>query len=549
MRDINAGKLLRWPTVVVAASLIVSACGGAPSTPGASAPAASQKAPDQVFRDYSMTDEPPFLDPAMATDGNSLQPIRQIFVGLARFDKDLKVVPWAADTWDVSPDGKTYTFHIHKGIKWHDGSGELKAEDFKYSIERTIKKKDSTVSMLYLGDIVGAQDLLDGKAQTLESVRAVDPYTLAITIDAPKAYFLGKLVYPTSYAVKKDAVEKGGDAWATKTETLVGAGPFKLTEWTHDQRLILSRFDEYWEGKAQLARIELPIVKDENTRMSMYEKGDLDNVAVPSGQLDRVKADPKLSKELVSFPRLQIYYLAMNQAKAPFDKKEVREAFNYGVNKQQLTEIALKGALTPADGIVPPGMPGHNMELKPLGYDATKAKQALAQAGFPEGRGLPPLSLVTRQGAGTYKKIAETLTGIYKQSLGLDLTVEEMEWGAFLAQVQRGNAPPAYVLAWGADYPDPQNFLDILFHTGSKNNRTNYHNEQLDKLLDQAAVETDFAKRMKLYNQAEQMIVDDTPWAPLAFGQDNMLTRAYVQGVVRTPMGLLYYYPIQIAPH
>ena len=540
----------------VAATLILSACGvAAPSAPSAgsaptAAPAAAQpKEADHVLRDYILTDEPPFLDPAMATDTTSLAPIRQIFVGLVRFDKDLKVVPWAADRWDVSPDGTTYTFAIHKGIKWHDGSGEVKAEDFKYSIERTIKKKDSTVSMLYLGDIVGAKDLLDGKLETLQSVNVVDPYTLAITIDAPKAYFLGKLVYSTSYAVNRAAVEKGGDGWATKPETLVGAGPFKLTEWTHDQRLVLTRYDDYFEGKASLTRVELPIVKDENTRLSMYEKGDLDVVNVPSGQLDRVKSDPQLSKELISYPRLSIYYIAMNQAKPPFDKKEVREAFNYGVNKQQLTEVALKGLLTPADGIVPPGMPGNNKDLRPLGYDAAKAKQALAQAGYPEGRGFPAVSLVTRQGAGTYKKIAETLTGIYKQSLGIDLTVEEMEWGAFLAQVQRGNAPPAYVLAWSADYPDPQNFLDILFHTGSKNNRTNYHNEQVDKLLDQGAVEPDFDKRMKIYNQAEQMIVDDTPWVPLAFGEEHLLQRAYVQGAVRTPMGMLYYYPIKVNPH
>jgi ABC-type transport system substrate-binding protein len=562
-------QLVRTLMLGVAACLFLSACGPTPTGPAAptTAPAAAKTAPtaantapaapntavpqkqsDQVIRE-SLQDEPPFLDPAMATDGSSLTPIRQIFVGLARFDKDLKVVPWAADSWDVSPDGQTYTFHIHKGIKWHDGSGELKADDFKYSIERTIKKKDSTVSMLYLGDIVGAQDLLDGKKDTLESVRVVDPYTLAITIDAPKAFFLGKLVYPTSYAVKKDTVEKGGEGWATKPETLVGAGPFKVTEWTHDQRVVVSRFDDYWEGKASLARVEMPIVKDENTRQSMYEKGDLDIALVPSGQLDRVKGDPKLSKELSSYARLRIYYLAMNQAKPPFDKKEVREAFNYGVNKAQLTEIALKGALTPADGIVPPGMPGNNKDLKPLAYDATKAKQLLAQAGYPDGRGLPAFNIVTRQGAGTYKKIAETLTGVYKQSLGIDLTVEEMEWGAFLAQVQRGNAPPAYVLAWGADYPDPQNFLDILFHTGSKNNRTNYHNEQVDKLLDQAAVEPDFDKRMKIYNQAEQMIVDDTPWAPLAFGQEYILQRPYVQNAVQTPMGLLYYYPIQITAH
>jgi ABC-type transport system substrate-binding protein len=442
--DSYRSRLTRTLMLGVAASLLVSACGPTPTAPAAptAAPTAAKTAPagattapaapttaapqkqaDQVLRDYILTDEPPFLDPAMATDGNSLAPIRQVFVGLARFDKDLKVIPWAADSWDVSPDGKTYTFHIHKGIKWHDGSGELTADDFKYSIERTIKKKDSTVSMLYLGDIVGAKDLLDGKQETLESVKVVDPYTLAITLDAPKAFFLGKLVYPTSYAVKKDAVEKGGDAWATRVETLVGAGPFKLTEWTHDQRVVLSRFDDYWEGKAALARVEMPIVKDENTRLSMYEKGDLDIALVPSGQLDRVKGDAKLSKELSSYPRLQIYYLAMNQAKPPFDKKEVREAFNYGVNKAQVTEIALKGALTPADGIVPPGMPGFNKDLKPLAYDGAKAKQLLAQAGYPEGRGLPAFNIVTRQGAGTYKKIAETLTGVYKQSLGIDLTV------------------------------------------------------------------------------------------------------------------------------
>ena len=251
-------RKLRWSafrfvTLLAAIGLALSGCtGGAVPAP----PSTPQNEPQQVLRDASEIDEPPFLDPAMATDGISLMPIQQIFVGLVRFDKDLKVIPWAADSWDVSPDGKTYTFHIHKGIKWHDGQGEVTAQDFKYSIERTIKKKESTVSMLYLGDIVGAKDLLDGKAETLESVKASDPYTLAITIDAPKAYFLGKLVYPTSYAVKKDAVEKGGDSWSSKPETVVGAGPFKLTEWTHDQRLVLTRFDDYWEGKASLARIE-----------------------------------------------------------------------------------------------------------------------------------------------------------------------------------------------------------------------------------------------------------------------------------------------------
>jgi oligopeptide transport system substrate-binding protein len=532
---------LRFVTLFAAAGLALSGCtAGVPV-----APAAPQNEPEQVLRDASV-DEPPFLDPALATDGNSLLPIRQIFVGLVRFDKDLKVIPWAADSWDVSPDGKTYTFHVHKGIKWHDGQGELTAQDFKYSIERTIKKRESTVSMLYLGDIVGAQSLLDGQTESLESVKVVDPNTLAITIDAPKAYFLGKLVYPTSYAVKKDAVDKGGDGWSSKPETVVGAGPFKLTEWTHDQRLVLTRFDDYWEGKASLARVEMPIVKDENTRMSLYEKGELDMVDVPSGQLDRVKGDAALSKQLISYARLSIYYLAMNQAKAPFDNKQVREAFNYAVNKQQLTDVALKGLLTPADGIVPPGMPGHNDHLKPLAFDASKARELLGQAGYPDGRGFPAVSLVTRQGAGTYKKIAETLTGIFKQNLGLDLTVEEMEWGAFLAQVQRGNAPPAYVLSWGADYPDPQNFLDILFHTGSKNNRTNYHNDAVDQLLDQAATERDFNKRMGLYNQAEQMIVDDTAWVPLADGQSWVLQRDNVQGAVRTPMGLLYYYPIKL---
>src|SRR5262249_1562970 len=159
------------------------------------------------------------------------------------------------------------------------------------------------------------------------------------------------------------------------------------------------------------------------------------------------------------------------------------QAFNYAVDKDALINIALKGSLSPADGIVPPGMPGFNKDLKPLKFDAAKAKQLLAQAGFANGQGFPDVKIVTRQGAGTYKKIAEALTGIFKQNLGMDLKVEEREWGAFLAEGQGGNAPPAYVLAWGADYPDPQNFVDILFHTGSKNNRTNYHNPQVDALL------------------------------------------------------------------
>lgn len=532
------------------------ACGGGDSTKDTGAPGqgAGAQQPgggtqsggpekEQVFR-FALADEPPFMDPAMATDGTSLSMIRQVYVGLVRFDKDLKVVPWAASKWDVSADGKTYTFTIVKGIKWHDGQGEVKAGDFKYAIERTLKRKDSTVALLYLGDIVGAKDLQDGKLDTLDSVKVVDDSTLAITIDQPKAYFLGKLVYPTSVAVKKDAIDKAGEKWATEAATIVGAGPFKLTTWDHDRKLVLTRFDDYFEGKAALSRIERPIIKDENTRMSLYEAGELDRVDVPSGQIERVQSDAKLKKQLIQYPTLSIYYLAMNQAKAPFDKPEVRQAFNYAVEKAALTDIALKGLLAPADGIVPPGMPGFNKELKPLKYDAAKAKQLLAQAGYPNGQGFPDVKIVTRQGAGTLKKVSEALTGIFKQSLGIDLKVEEMEFGAFLAEVQRGNAPPSYVLSWGADYPDPQNFLDILFHTGSRNNRTNYHNAEVDALLDQANVERDFDKRMKLYNQSEQLIINDTAWVPLAFGKNYWLQREYVEGTVDTPMGLLYYYSI-----
>lgn len=523
-------------TLLSAAGLTLGACARGLPPPAA----------EQVLR-MALNDEPPTLDPALTTSTAASHIIRQLFAGLVRFDRDLNVVPWAAHKWDVSADGKTYTFHINKDIRWHDGQGAVTAADFKYSIERAIKRKDSTVAMLYLGDIVGAKDLLDGNIPSLGSVIVRDPYTLEITIDASKAYFLGKLVYPTSYAVKADAVERGGATWSARPETLIGAGPFRLLERVLDQRLVLGRFDGYWEGPAALTRVELPIVKDENTRLAMYEKGDLDLVTVPAGQLDRARTDPQLGKELLSSASLSIIYLAMNQAKTPFDNTDVRRAFNHAVNKAQLADVALKGLLAPADGIVPPGMPGHNRDLRPLGHNAARAKELLARAGYPGGRGLPPVTIVTRQGNGTLKRVAEVLTGMLQQSLGLEVKIEEMEWGAFLAQVQRGDAPACFVLGWAADYPDPQNFLDILFHSTSRNNRTSYHNPRVDRLLDQAATERDTARRMRLYNEAEQVIVDDAAWVPLTYGKQNVLQRGYVRGATHTPQGLLHYYPIQMA--
>ncbi len=497
-------------------------------------------ATENVLR-YPLTTEPTSLDPAKVEDGTTIDLIQQVYEGLVIWNEKNEIEPNLAEKWELLPDRVTYSFHIKHGVKFHNGR-ELTADDFKYSLERACAPKlKSPTAQSYLKDIVGANDKIVGKAQDIKGVKVVDKYTLNITIDGFKPFWLGNMTYPCSYAICKEEVEKNGGAIDENTlASTTGTGPFKFAEVRRNDSVRLAAFADYHKGKAKLDGILRPIVKDAGQRLNKYEAGELDYTEISAADLDRVNSNDTLKGELKSFLRAATWYIGMNQdAKdSPFAKREVRQAFAMAINKDDILRVAMKGQADKADGIVPPGIKGRNENIKPLPYDPAKAKQLLAQAGYPDGKGFPALSFSFRNDYPQVAQTAEVIAQQLKTNLGIEVQIRPMEWGQFLVE-RKAKTLPLTHLRWGADYLDPQNFLSTLLHTSRKvngqedhpENGVGYKSAEFDKLCDAADVEPNEEKRWELYRKAEQIAVDDAPWVPLYFQRDLELIKPRVKNI------------------
>jgi ABC-type transport system substrate-binding protein len=262
-------------------------------------------------------------------------------------------------------------------------------------------------------------------------------------------------------------------------------------------------------------------------------------VDVQLAEISRIQTDPTLSKELKQFDRANIWYLALNQqAFPPFKDRRVRRAFAHAINKDELIRLALRGMARRAEGIVPPGVPGRDEGFKGLAYDPTRAKQLLSEAGYPEGKGFPRLTISYRQGYTYIEDGALAIRNDLKQNLGIDVEVRRVEWAQFLKERENGTMP-CYHLRWAADYLDPQNFLSLMLRTGAKENTIGYSNPEFDRLCDMADVEPDPAKRMELYRQAESVAVEDAPWVTIYHKTDVELHKPTVSGIRESIMGHL----------
>ncbi|MCW5879639.1 MAG: hypothetical protein KIS91_01670, partial [Anaerolineae bacterium] len=324
--------------------------------------------------------DPPTLDPALTQDATSAGYIVEMFSGLVTIGQDLKIAPDLAKEWKVSPDGKTYTFTLRDDAKFHDGK-PVTARDFKYSIERACDRKTgSVVADTYLGDIIGCRDKLTGKAQEVSGVKVVDDKTLALTIDAPRQYFLAKLTYPTAFVVDEKNVTGGGRNWTAKPN---GTGPFKLKQYTPGQSLVLERNDNYY-GNPKPSLKEIDYMLAGGSGMIMYENGEMDIMGVGPNDIERVM-DPSnaLNKELQVSEDLSTSYVAFNVEKPPFDDPKVRQAFGLALDRQKLNDVVLRNTAMLANGIVPPSMPGYkNPNAKAPGFDPEKAKQLLKESKY-----------------------------------------------------------------------------------------------------------------------------------------------------------------------
>ncbi|MGC4042706.1 MAG: peptide ABC transporter substrate-binding protein [Armatimonas sp.] len=492
---------------------------------------------------YPLTANPTTLDPALVQDGPTIDMLQNMYEGLVGWNEKSEVVPLIAEKMpEISADGKTYTFKIRDGVKFHNGRA-VTADDVVYSITRSLNKNiNSPVALNYLNDIEGAEAFAKGQATEVKGLKAPDPKTVVITLVAPRAYFLGKLTYPTAYVIAKEEVDKG-DKSPTGGNTLnektaIGTGPFKLSEYVPRSKAVLVANDAYWQGKPKLTKIERPVILDTKTARNLYDAGQLDYVNEEKSNYEADSQNPALKDEIKLWDRAATFYLGINQTNyAPFKNKKVRQAFAHAIDKDAIVKNVLLGVNQKAEGVLPKGIPGFDPNLKGLNYDPAKAKALLAEAGFPDGKGLPPLTLSFREQVSDLRKTAEVVKEQLAQ-IGVNVNLQEMEWAAYL-KMNNDNKHDFFHMRWSADYIDAQNFLSLLLATGAPENHTGYSNPAYDALCKEADASTDPKKRLELYHKAEEIVVDDAPWVPLYFQKDMELMKPHVTGIRDSLMGHL----------
>ncbi len=520
--------------VIVLCSLFV----GCASEPETTVPASSEGGTLNLFGTDPIT-----LDPAVSGDMTSHEYIVELFSGLLRLDDNLEPAPDIAREWQISDEGRTYTFHLREDVKFHNGR-PVTAEDFKYSWERACDPATgSHTAAIYLGDIVGVKEVLSGQSREISGIRVVDADTLQVTIDAPKSYFLSKMTYPTAFVVDRDNVESGGEWWRQPN----GTGPFKLRQWDKDNLLVLERNELYY---GQLTKVDSVVFKLwGGVPMNMYETGEIDATSVSIDYIDKVTDKTgQFYRELEVVPVLSFGYIGFDVTRPPFDDANVRRAFSQAIDKDKLVSLVFRDMVQQADGILPPGMPGFNQDLSGLKYDVDAAKELIAASKYGSVSGLPPIAITTSGWGGLISQDLEAIIQEWRQNLGVEVTVRQLEPQRFLYHLKQ-EKDEMYYIGWVADYPHPQDFLDILFRTGGEANYSEYSNPEVDVLLDKAAVDLDRDRSLELYQEAEQKLVNDAACIPLWFSQEYVLVKSYISGYQLNSMGYAMLSAVSVNPH
>jgi oligopeptide transport system substrate-binding protein len=522
-------------SLILAFSLLITSCRSAPEvTP-------STVTQGGVLNLYGI--DPLTLDPGISGDATSHQYVLLLFSGLVRLNNNLEPVPDIAQQWQISDDGRTYTFHLRQDVRFHDGR-EVKAQDFEYSWQRACDPDTGSLTVAsYLGDIVGVEQVIAGESKGISGVTVIDDYTLRVTINAPKSYFLSKLTYPTAFVLDKANIETGENWWHNPN----GTGPFKLEEWEENTLLILKKNELYYGKTANINSVVFQLWG--GVPMNMYETGKIDITSVYLHYIDKA-ADKAGSfyRELSVIPELSFFYIGFNTTKPPFNDVNIRRAFSQAVDKVKLASLVFKDMVQPADGILPPGIPGFNKDLIGLNYDPNRSKELIAASKYGDSSRLPPITITTSGEGGLISPELEAIVYEWRQNLGVEVKVRQLEPQRFIYHLMQEKDGMFY-FGWIADYPHPQNFLEVLFRSGADNNAGEYSNPEIDALLEMANLELDSNLSLGIYQLAEQKLVDDVACLPLWFGKNYILVKTYVKDYNLNPLGLAMLNDVSIEPH
>ena len=518
--------------VLLIVSMVLAACqsgnGEEAGTEGESAGESSGGSKTLVF---GRGGDSVSLDPSRVTDGESMKVAANIFETLINFgEQDTTLQPGLAKEWEASEDGLTYTLQLEEGVKFHDGT-DFNAEAVVKNFERWANGDADTFP--YYQSMFGG--FKGDEGHVIESVTAEGDHTVVFTLKRPQAPFLKNLAMTMFGIGSPEAFEADSEGFG---ENPVGTGPFKFVEWKRNDSITIEKNEEYWkEGLPKLDRVVFRSIPDNGARLNALITGDID-LADGINPSDQATISDDDHLQLFERPSLNIGYLGMTVTREPFGDKLVRQAFNHAIDRQAIIDAFFEGAAEPAKNPIPPSIPAYNDSIEGYEYDPEKAKELLAEAGYPDGFEMELWAMpVPRPYMPDGAKVAEV---IQKNLADIGVTAEivSYEWATYLEKASKGEAD-AFLLGWTGDNGDADNFIYALLdgdNIGS-NNYTYYDNAELHDILIEAQTEVDEDTRNELYAKAQEIIHEDAPWVPLAHSTPLLAGSADITGFKAHPTG------------
>jgi len=485
--------------------------------------------------------EPPSIDWVLTTDSTSFDVVSNIMVGLTQYSPELTCVPSCAKSWEVLKAGTVYRFHLRPDVLWSDGKA-LTALDFEYAWKRLLDPKTGAQYAYFLYDIKNAEAFNRGiiKDSKQVGIRCLDPLTFEIELRKPAAYFIFLTAFCPTFPQRQDIVEKWGTRW-TDPQHIVSNGPFKLSKWAHEYKIELTANPLFFESKHALRRIKMFMIPEQSTAFALYENDQLDfvdNRSFSTPDVQRCKNSPEYS----NIALMRGNYLGFNVEKKPFNDVLVRRAFSQAIDRRIFPQI-LRRHERPQYAWIPPGLIGYSPQSG-ASYDPELARALLKRAGYSGGKDFPRVELLYPNREDT-KLVVEAIQDQLKRNLNVQVDLTNQEWRVYLETLHR-DAPPLFRGSWGADYPDPETFMN-LFTTGNGNNSERFSDAHYDRLIERARSEHDNHLRAQLYCEADSYLCrEKAPIATTFLSTQNAMTKPWVHGIKLNPLDLQFFKSVSV---
>lgn len=475
--------------------------------------------------------EPVTLDPARPNDIYGRTIAQQLYDGLVQYDSTLAIRPAIAASWRASRDGLVWTFYLRQGVKFHHGR-EVTAEDFVYSFARIVHPDTKSAGAPLFSKIKGAKDFINGRAKRVEGLEALDKYTLRVTLEEAEVPFVAIAAIAFAKVIPREIVEPLGDGFGKKP---IGTGPFRFVSWTPQKEIVLEANRDYFEGRPYLDRIIYKFFPGEKVErvFQAFEDMQLEDSPLPAHIRKSILSDKRYL--FIKRPMLGFRFLGLNSTTKPLDDRRVRQALTHAIDRKWIAENAYSDQYPSGVGILPPGTYGYDPLKEGLSYNPEKAKSLLAAAGYPNGKEFPTLQIWSSV---NFAEAVAELEAIRQYLAAINVKAEiyyKTNWPEFKSDVYAGKFP-IFRYSWYADTPDPDTFLS-LFHSGNRDNLSRYKNTVVDKMLSEARSKLDYIKKVKRYQEIEDIIIKDAPIIVLGYYSYERVFHRYVQGVEVNALG------------